>query len=165
MATIDLNWDNTAVNASGNVTGQRASKRIKAVGGAWSTSGFMPANDMAKAVNYTSANITSNRIYEFKIETLCSVGGPIINDNGIKEGIVFECAGGFSSEPGTSGQLKAKITGFNVSVPDFNKVKFALYDASNTTLLATSPELNNSSVIQYIFTGLTPLTEYFVRVI
>lgn len=166
MATIDLSWDNTAVNASGNTTGQRASKRIKAVGGAWSTSGFVPANDMAKTVNSAVATITGNRVYEFKVEALCVVGGPTINDNGIQEGIVFECIGGAESDGGVnSGDLRFRVVDFDTNAPDINFVKFALYDSTNTTLLQTTAALPNSANIEHTFTGLTPGEVYVVRVI
>lgn len=88
MATATLAWDNTAVLASGNATGQVASKRIKAVGGAFSTSGFSPANPLLTSAITTDATITPNRIYEFKVEATCVLGGPTINNNGLKEQIV-----------------------------------------------------------------------------
>lgn len=166
MATIDLSWDNTAVNASGNTTGQRASKRVKAIGGAWDTAGFAPTNDMAKTVNSAVATILPNRVYEFKVEAICTAGGPTINDNGIQEGITFQCIGGAEGSPGDNpGELLFSVVDFDVNAPDINFVKFALYDNTNTTLLQTTAALPNASTISHLFTGLDPDAAYVVRVI
>lgn len=166
MATIDLNWDNTAVNASANATGQRASKRITAVGGAWLTTGFLPVNDLPKTANTTVATVTVNRVYQFKVEALCAMGGPTINSNGIKEGIVFECVGNTEGGPGeNAGEVFFRHTGFDTAV-DINKVKFELYDETNTTLIDTSPELDATAPpMEHTFTGLTPGDEFCVRVV
>lgn len=167
MATRGLSWDNTAVNASVNAIGQRASKRIKAVGGAWDTSGFLPANTMAKTVSEANATVTANRVYEFKIEALCTTGGPTINTNGIQEGIAFECIGSFEADGSSSeppGELTVRVVDFDTLVPDINKVRFKLYNAAGTILVNTSPDLNSSANIEHTFTGLDPGETYSCRV-
>jgi len=158
MAVITLNWDNTAVNASANATAQRASKRIAAVGGAYDTTGFSPANDLPKTANTVDATVTANRVYDFKIEAICVSGGPTPNDNGVKQGIVFACiAPSFSV---TSSTIQATV---NLAGTDITKVKMTLRKQTDDTLQATQTVNNVGGSAVANFTGLAAGTGYYLE--
>jgi hypothetical protein len=91
MGQFTLTWSNTNEISNPNVTGQRASYQAR-TGGTWATDGFNPANDMAKTITTTiSKTLSDNVVYQFKIEAICTVGGTVINDNGVQEAINFTC--------------------------------------------------------------------------
>jgi hypothetical protein len=159
MGTLTLNWDNTAVNASSNATGQRASKRIKSVGGAFQTSGFTPTNDMAKSVNEADATVTDNRVYEFKIEALCLTGGPIANTGGLKEGIVFACI-----VPSFTVSESTIQVVLNVLNTDISKARIILKKQSDDSTVGTITPNTVSNTITANFTGLDASTDYYVTI-
>lgn len=158
MAVITLNWDNTAVNASANVTGQRASKRIKIIGGAFDITGFSPANNLPKSADTVDATVITNRVYEFKIEAICASGGPTINNNGLKDGIVFECI--VPSFSVTSTQIQVTVNLLNT---DITKVKATLKKTSDDLVhgIQTVNNVANQAVIT--FTGLAAGTGYYLE--
>lgn len=87
-----FDWDNTNVATNENVISQKLSFRYKLSLGAWLTGGFLPTNDINKTINHaTNTNLSSNRIYQFKLDTICQEGGPTINNNFEQEQITFQC--------------------------------------------------------------------------
>lgn len=159
MAEIILNWDNSAVNASPNATAQRASKRLKAVGGAFDTVNFVPANDLPKSATTTTATVLGNRVYEFKIEAICGSGGPTANNNGLQEGISFVCI-----VPAFSSTHNSVNVTTNLINTDITKIRFILKKASDDSIVGniTSNNVLNSATAN--FTGLTPGTNYYVTI-
>lgn len=158
MAVITLNWDNTAVNASANAIAQRASKRIVTTGGPFDTTGFSPANDLPKSADTVDATVTENRVYEFKIEAICTSGGPTPNDNGLKQGIIFGCI-----EPSfsvTSTQIQVTVNLLNT---DITKVRMRLRKQSDDTVVGTQTINNVGNQAVGTFTGLLPGTAYYVQ--
>lgn len=161
MATIYLEWDNTAVNASANALNQRLSWRQKSVGGSFFTSGTTPANDMAKTVNAASHDTAVvNKIYEYKVEALCTTGGPTPNSNGLQEGIVFECVA-----PSIIG-VSTNSMNFTINIPstDITKARVRLKLQSDNSVIDTQTITKVSDAITYNFTGLTPSTGYYLEV-
>lgn len=159
MSVKILSWDNTAVLANVNATGQRASKRVKAIGGAFQTSGFSPANDLLKTAVTTDATVIDNRVYEFKIEALCGIGGPVINNNGVKEGIIFACiAPSFSSD---NSSVTAVINCLNT---DITKARVILKKQSDNSVVGTLTVNNVANACTALFSGLDASTNYYVTV-
>lgn len=158
MASLILEWNNTNVNASANATAQRVSKRLKSVGGAFSTSGFTPANDLAKTANTISATVDDNKIYEFKVEAICSVGGPTPNNNGLVEGISFACIVPTFEKTGTSGQVIVDVTGLDIS-----KIAFTLKKYSDNSLISTQTVSRVGNSVTGNFSGLSVNTQYYVE--
>lgn len=159
MATLNVNWDNTAVNASANATGQRVSKRIKAVGGAYQTTGFAPANDLPKTANTTVATVTENRVYEFLLQALCLTGGPIDDPGGVKEGLKFACIiPSFSSSEST---VTVNISTLNV---DITKARVILKKDSDDSTVGTMTVNSVANNIQALFSGLDATTDYYVTI-
>lgn len=160
MATINMTWDNTAVNASPNAIGQRVSKRLKSVGGAYDTVGFNPANDMAKTENAAEANtVTANRTYEFKVEALCTVGGPTINSNGVQEGIAFACVNPVFTPTHNSVQVV-----LNLATTDITKARIVLKKQSDDSTVATQTQNKVGTTVTANFAALDPSTDYYVTV-
>lgn len=160
-AQFNLTWDNTDVNASSNSLHQRASYRQKSVGGSFITTGFTPANDMAKTVNAatTPSTLLFNAVYEFKVENLCTVGGPTINDNGVREAIQFSCINPTTDQDHDSASISVNLTGL-----DITKVKFTLKKASDNTIVASSLVVKSGTSVAYNATGLTPTTNYYWQI-
>lgn len=159
MAQFTLNWINTAVLASANATGQRASYRKKSVGDPWITAGFSPANDLTTAdVTADSPNsLDENCVYEFKVECLCEEGGPTINDNGIEEGIVFECLVPNTSQSETGASISLDVTGL-----DITKGRFTLRLAADNSIVSAATIVNRiGDTITRTVTGLTSGTNYY----
>jgi len=160
MGTIRLNWNNI------NVTGVlgllvRASKRIKAIGGAWDTSNFTPANDMANTVNETDADVVNNKVYQFKLESICSGGGITPNLNGIQENIYFACTGAVHSQ--THNTVLITVTTTNC---DWSKIRVTIRLTADDSLIDSEDvvvPVGAGSVAAY-FSGLTPLTSYYYEV-
>lgn len=160
MATFTLNWDNSLVLAEPNAINQRASYRIKTVGGAFITTGFTPTNDMSTAVISATHNGTENKIYEFKVEALCTAGGPTMNDNGIVEQIVFECV-----DPSSLTADDDSITiSLNLTATDITKVRFKLRKQGDDSLVQTITTVCPGGIgsTSANFTALSPNTAYYI---
>jgi hypothetical protein len=149
MGTLTLNWDNTAVNASANATGQRALKRIAAVGGAFNTSDFSPANTLLKTATTTVATVLNNRVYDFKVEALCTEGGPTENTNGLKQGIVFACIPPIINIGPTNIEVTIDLTS-----TDITKARIVLKLASDDSIISTQVVSRSVNTVYYNFSGL-----------
>lgn len=161
MATFTLNWDNSLVLAEPNAINQRASYRVKTVGGAFITAGFAPANDLATTdVTTVLAGATANKIYEFKIEALCTAGGPTMNDNGIVEQIVFLCVA-----PSSLTQTSSSVTiSLDLTATDITKVRFRLRKQGDDSLVQTITTVCPGAIgsTSANFTALAANTAYYV---
>jgi hypothetical protein len=159
---LQLNWDNTALLANPNVLVVRALQRQKVIGGTFYTTGFIPANDLAPSL--TSTEFTAyvvNKIYELKVQSICSSGGPTDNSNGIQEGIVFDCLPmviDVPSDPST------EFDGYvDLGTTDIEGIKYTLKKQSDSSIVepeTDSPAIDGASGISY--TGLDPDTDYYI---
>lgn len=159
MAILHLKW-NDSLPATANTAAYRASKRIKAVGGVWITSGFSPANDLAPNIFATDATVNANRVYEFKVETICFTGGPTINNNGIQENIKFECI-----NPDITADEANVSVHIDLAGTDITKARLALRRQDNNIIVSGPTIVNNvADAIDHTFTGLIGNTAYYVTV-
>ncbi len=161
MATFVLNWDNSLVLAEPNAINQRASYRIKTTGGAFITAGFSPANNLAtSAITTTLTGAAANKIHEFKIEALCTAGGPTMNDNGIVEQIVFLCL-----SPTSLTQSSTTVTiSLDMTATDVTKVRFRLRKQGDDSLVQTITTICPGMIgtTSANFTALAPNTAYYI---
>jgi hypothetical protein len=160
MAQFVLTWDNTAVLANSNATAQRALYRVKSVGGAFSSTGFTPTNDLAKsATTSTSPVLSSNIVYEFKVQAICTENGPTDNDNGIVEKISFQCIVPDTEVTATTSNISIDVTGL-----DITKAKFTLKKSSDNSVVYTGTINRVGDSVSTTATGLTGSTNYYWQV-
>lgn len=161
MAQFTLNWDNTAALANANAIAQRASYRRRSTMGAFITSGFTPNNDLPKsAVTTQSPVLVDNVVYQFKVETLCTVNGPTINDNGIQEQMKFACITPEIVESDTTSAISIDVTN-----TDITKARFRLKKTSdNSTIFGPSIVNTVANTVSITATGLTASTAYYWQV-
>lgn len=163
MAQFTLNWYNTAVIINPNAIGQRVSHRQKSLGGIYSSVGYSPANDLPKTANTSvSPVLADNKVWEFKVECICTVGGPTPNDNGNIEGLKFACL-----EPVVSNiDTDSATIALNVLNTDVTSATFILHKSADDVVVAgptTIARVGNS--ITWNVTGLDAETEYYVETI
>lgn len=157
MANFNLSW---ILTVTANVTGQRAYYRQKTVGGAFLTTGFSPANDLSTSATSTSiAGLLDNVVYQFQIANLCSTGGPTFNANGIQEGIKFACV--TPTETHTHNSATGTVSGLP---SDITSVIFTLTDAGGTALSTPVTSVTSAGSASATFTGLTPSSDFFIKV-
>lgn len=160
MAVFTCNWDNSAVISNSNAISQRLSWREKSLGGVFNTTNVTPSNDMSIVVNSATFNSAlTNKIYEFKLEAICSVEGPVINSNGILENIRFSCI--LPEITPTSDTLDFFL---DLSNTDITKVRLKLKLQSDNSTIITQTINRVLNSIDYTFTGLNPLTDYYLEV-
>lgn len=159
MAQFTLNWDNTDVLASANVISQRAGYRTKNAGGVFTTTGFTPANDMAKSVTTadTPSGLTDNLIYQLKIQSICTAGGPTDNDNGIKDMITFACI-----DPTLATDVNIAGITLNLAGTNITKVRFTLKRSLDNVVMY-GPTIVNvvANTATATATGLVAETDYY----
>jgi hypothetical protein len=163
MTQLTLIWDDTdSYGGDPNITAQRASYRYKTIGGSWITSGFTPANDLDVDVTTVQPpEIEDNKVVEYKVEAICTLNGPTINDNGIQEGIGFAC---ITPDVSDFTPTEATIT-IDLTDTDITKVRFTLKKSSDNSVIMTPTvvdRLSNSATITK--TGLTGSTSYYWQV-
>lgn len=161
MAQFILTWDNTAVLASSNATAQRALYRQKSIGGSFISAGFTPTNDLAKsAITTTTPVLSSNLVYEFKIQSICAQNGPTDNDNGIRELIAFACITPTVSQATTTATASLNVTG-----TDITKARFTLKKSSDNSIVYGPTIINRSvNTIATTATGLVGSTNYYWQI-
>lgn len=161
MAQFTLTWDNTAVLANPNATAQRALYRLKAVGGAFISAGFTPANDLAKtAITSTTPALGSNIVIETKVQSICTLNGPTDNDNGIQEVIDFSCIVPTLTKTSTTADASLDVTG-----TDIIKATFTLRKSSDNSIVSGPTVISRSvNTIATGATGLTGSTNYYWQV-
>jgi hypothetical protein len=160
MASLNLSWDNSTISGNPNAINQRISWRRTSTGGAFLTTGITPANDLNTSVNsavHTTAAF--NRVYQYKVQAICTIGGPVDNLNGLKEGIVFNCI-----SPTFITDLTEATATINTFGTDLTKARFTLKLTSSGATIATATENVSGSTISHQFTGLTAYTSYYVLI-
>jgi hypothetical protein len=131
MPKFTLTWSNTLLLSNNNVIGQRALYRQKSVGGSWLTAGFTPANDLAKtATSVESPTVDVNKVWEFKVQSLCTVGGPADNTNGVQEVVVFSCL-----TPTVTKSFNSATASLNAAGTDISKAIFTLRKTSDSAIV------------------------------
>lgn len=162
MAQFTLNWFSVLVMINPNAISQRALYRQKSVGGAFISTGFTPANDLPKtAQTTTSPSLADNVIWEFKVQSICTEGGPTDNDNGIREHLHFACIPPILTFTDTTATIV-----LNVTTTDITKAAFTLRQVSDDSVVygpTISVRAGNS--ITGNATGLTPGTEYYWEIV
>lgn len=161
MAQFTLEWDNTEVASNDNATGQRASYRHRGDTD-WETADFDPANDLSVDADTTDSpnTLDDNKVYEFKVDTLCTINGPTINDNGIQEDINFACIEPVLEQTDETGTITIDVAGL-----DINKAKITLRKASDNSVVAATETISAmADEITKTVTGLLPDTNYYWQV-
>lgn len=158
MAQFRLNWNNIILISNPNVIGQRASYRQKSLGGSFITTGFTPANDLSTTIDTVdSANIAVNKVWEFKIESICTIGGPIINTNGLQEKLKFACITPVITHTANSSNITLNVTGL-----DITKAQFILKKVSDNSIIYGPVTINRvGNSISAVATGLIGSTAYY----
>jgi hypothetical protein len=162
MAQFTVQWNNSDITANpSNNTNQRVSYRQKSVGGAWLTAGFSPTNDMSPSVTSASSpTLTSNLVYEFKHESICTQNGPVINDNGVQEQIGFTCIVPSIGNTDRTSTITLTLTG-----TDITKVNFTLRRSSNNSVVYGPIVVNRvGNLAQAVAASLDPSTNYYWQV-
>ena len=160
MALI-LTWDNTDLLLNTNVIAQRALQRMKIIGGSFLTTGFSPANDLATSITSVNFTGTANRIYEFKIQAICTSGGPTDNTNGIKEGITFGC---ITPDIEVLGTTSVSIS-IDTTGTDIEGANIKIKKQSDNSIVGTDDVPVALSSIDKTFTGLVANTDYYFEVV
>lgn len=158
---FNINWDNTNIVSDSNVISQRLSKRLKSVGGPFSITGFTPASDQNKNVFSATFSGESNRVYEFKLEAICSSGGPSEALNGRVEQIQFECI-----IPTIVVNSATSVTiSTNLSGTDITKVRYTIKLTSNNNIVAGPMDIANvGGIANTTINFLTGGTNYYVEI-
>lgn len=160
MGQFRLTWDNSAVLSNPNATGQRTNYRKKSTGGAFITTGFTPANDLPKtATTADSPVLLDNTIYEFKVQSLCSVSGPTDNDNGIQEELHFVAINPTLTKTQTTATASISVTEL-----DITKARMTLKKTSDNSVAGTQSPVPSAGVISATISGLTANTAYYFQI-
>ena len=165
MVQFTLTWDNTPIVTNPNANFQRASYRERATGGGFISAGFTPTNDLPKEANTTDSpsDLLENKVYEFKVETICAANGPTMNDNGVQEVILMQCL-----TPEITPEIETVDIRIDVSDTDITKARFTLRRASTNDIVGT-PITSTKGVLlaNYIIAGFISLeadTNYYVQI-
>jgi hypothetical protein len=158
MPQFNLAWFAAPVMVNPNAISQRALYRRKSVGGAFISTGFTPANDLTIVTQaVTSPDLLANVIWEFKVQAICTTGGPVDNNNGLVEGLKFACL-----TPVTSSTTSTATIQINISNTDITKATFTLHKSSDDSVIFGPTTVNPSgSIIQNVAIGLDDDTEYY----
>lgn len=164
-AIFQLNWNISNTENDPNTSTQKAlyKKRLDGAGapfldGIEGGLPFNPPNPISKNVSATqSGSLSDNAVYQFKIQTICGVNGPVDNMDGIFEAINFICI-----EPtATFTYNQATITIPVSGTPDIIKAKIKLTNTTTGVVLVNNVVVSASgSNITYTKTGLSPSTSY-----
>lgn len=161
MAQFNLTWDNTNIISGTNTISVRASYRKKG-DTPWIQTGFTPANDMPKTTtSCVSPNtLSDNTIYQFKLETICTYGGPTSDADGILEQIHFACITPTLSKTDTSATITLDVTDL-----DITKARFTLRKTSDSSIVISPTVIVRAGdSITYTANTLNPSTSYFWQV-
>lgn len=169
MGQFTLVWDNSTLNSNPNITTQRASYKYKPDIGhttPFLTDGFTPANDFSKTLNTVDSKVLDdNKVIQFKIQSICNVGGPIDNSDGIKEGISFACVAPDITKTDTTLSLTVGLGASNIT-----KVRYTLRKASDDSVVAmvttstfTSSYMTGPITGTFQALGLLPSTNYYLQ--
>lgn len=156
-----LQWNNASVLANPNATAQTALYRQKSVGGAFISVGFTPTNPLAKTVNTVDSpnTLLDNVVYEFKVQSVCTLNGPVDNDNGVREIIGFACITPTVTKGETQGTISLSVAG-----TDITKARVTLRRSSDNSQVSQNIVNAVGNTISFTQTGLTAGTNYYWQV-
>lgn len=162
MAALTLTWDNTNILANPNVVAVRALWRLKIIGGTFYTTGFSPANDLSPLLNTVDfTGFTVNKLYEFKVQSICSAGGPTDNTNGIEQGIVFGCILPVLESTNHSVTVDIDVTGTEIAGADITLKK----QSDNSEIETTGAIDAVANHVNFVFdSGVVANTGYYVEI-
>lgn len=149
MAYVTLNWTPAG---GANSTGQTVQYKLPS-SGTWITHSTVSAS--ASTANISG--LTDNTIYDFRILNNCNDGGP--TGGSAVQGIWITCP----TVTYTEGSITIGYSFAHLG-SDITKYVLDLLDATGTTVLDTKTHTSPSGTITGTFTGLTPSTNYGVRV-
>lgn len=158
-----LSWDNTEIVANTNTVSQIAYYREKIISGEFSTIGFIPSNPLDGATNLViSPDLpNANSIYEFKLEVTCAQNGPIMNENGLLEGIRFSCLAAPTITFGeTAAQAMYDLSGGGNSI---TKIRFVLRKDSDNSIIKDETVTPVAGIFTSSITGLDTGTAYYYQ--
>lgn len=158
-----LSWDNTEIVANTNTVSQIAYYREKIISGEFSTIGFIPSNPLDGATNLViSPDLpNANSIYEFKLEVTCAQNGPIMNENGLLEGIRFSCLAAPTITFGeTTAQAMYDLSGGGNSI---TKIRFVLRKDSDNSIIKDETVTPVAGIFTSSITGLDTGTAYYYQ--
>lgn len=161
MADFKLKWDVTDLIGNANALYQTAYYRPRSNGSQpWLSTGFFPSNPLPVSVNETTiSSLLSNIVYQFKVESSCADGGPMINDNGVIEKIEFSCITPNITVTETTANVTIDLNG-----TDITKVRLFLKDSITGELIIPSEIVYPfSSIVSKEYVGLTPGKNYFIQ--
>lgn len=163
MSQFTLVWDNSSVLVNTNAISQRVSYRQRLLAGAYITTGFSLTNDLAKTVNTVDSpsGLLNNVVYQFKVQTICTLNSPTENDNGVQEGINFACI-----TPVTTNDHNSASAVLTVTNTDITKARFTLKKASDNTIVSgpTVVVRSGNTISLPIVTGLQSSTAYYWQI-
>ena len=158
MAQFNLVWFNTAVIINPNSSGQKVSHRQKSIGGAYFSTGYTPVNNLPKTASTIQSPVLANNIvWEFKVECLCTEGGPTINDNGNQEGLKFSCLTPSLSYTTNSATIVLNVTGLDITSATFTLKKVS----DNSVVSGPTTVARVGAGISHTVMGLNPGTGYY----
>jgi hypothetical protein len=158
MSQFKLDWFSAPAMVNPNAIGQRALYRQRSLGGSFISTGFTPANNLLKTTQSVNSPIlAANKIWEFKVQTLCTTGGPVDNDNGIQESLEFACINPTIIWTDTTSMISLNILGL-----DITKARFTLrLTGDNSIVFGPVTTLPVGNGIAATATGLEPQTSYY----
>lgn len=123
MVVFTLEWETDDIVNNTNVTGQTASYRLEstAPNGGWTP--ILP-NPLGKTIETVDTPaLLDNITYQFKVEAICTLNGPTINDNGIQEEIGFACITPVITKTTTTSTISIDVTGLSITKAGFELLK------------------------------------------
>lgn len=150
MARATLNW---TAGGGGNSTGQRVDYKQNS-SATWLQFGGLLS---PSANTVTVTGLLDNVIYDFRIVNLCSDGGP--TNSPVDTKVLITCPSVTYTDLPTSIAYQFSHLGGDVT-----KYVVELLNAAGTAVLDTKTHLAPSGTIASTFTGLTPSTNYGVRI-
>jgi len=140
---FNLSWNNTSIQGNANVVSQEAGYQSKLVPG-WITTGFTNyANPIPVAQHTsTSPDLNDNIIYQFRVNSLCSTGGPMPNIGGVVEAIHFACIVASTVMSGISATCTINLANTSIT-----KVRFSLKEMLGSTPSPSDPVKLSPTVV------------------
>jgi hypothetical protein len=161
MPTFNIGWDNTSILTNDNITAVRVVYAISNTVGGWgafiSNAGITPANDILKTIKTATITITPfNTKIRVKVQSICSQGGPIDNEDGLEEGIVFQCI-----TPTITNTHNSSTISINLSTTDITKVRLSVKrDSDNAVLVPLTIVNRANNAATFTATSLVAQTNY-----
>lgn len=158
MSQFTLIWDSSPLAGNANAVSQSALYRYRLVGGVFISAGFTPSNPLAtNATTADSPILDENKVIQFKVQSVCTAGGPSDNSNGLIEVIEFASIIPTITHTVSTSNLSIDVTG-----TDITKARFTLRKASDNAIVGSPTTVYTSGTsISSSQSGLTYSTNYY----